>query len=266
MVIPLYGIIFFISYLAVIWFFNALFIRGLSGIQEERKKYVKWLALANIFLATGDSVLFLSLLISFIQGAAPCEFSFFYLTFFSSLPGKQFLTVSGGIFATSITMSFYYLFLGLYIRDKFKESKSGAIMFIISILFAARIVLLFNPDNIWLASCLPTDMPNYSSWLRNAPFFLYGMLAIIVLGRNTLVAKARCGNGSESRFSKYMIIVVASLICSFLFYGLDILFSHRLPKMGIWVTYILKTVAYIVVAITMWLAEFKNPRTKESRA
>jgi len=120
MVIPLYGLIFFTCYLSIIWFFNALFIRGLRRITDAQKKYVKWFAFSNIFLASGDSVLFLSLLISFVHGEAPCNFSFFYLTFFSALPGKQFLTVPGGIFATSITMSFYYLFLGCYVRDKVK--------------------------------------------------------------------------------------------------------------------------------------------------
>jgi hypothetical protein len=259
MVIPLYGVLFFICYLIIIWFYNALFVRGLKNASGEKLKYVKWLALSNIFLASGDSVLFLSLVISFVQGATPCDFSVFYLTFFSSLPGKQFLTVPGGIFATSITMSFYYLFLGFYIRDKVGNSKSSPVMIIIYVLFAARILLLFNPENIWLASCLPAHMPNYSAWLRNAPFFVYGILTIIMLASNTLFAKAGNSSSGEPGISKHMIIIVASLICSFLFYGLDIMFSHNLPEMAIWMTYIVKTIAYIVVAITMWRAEFKNP-------
>ncbi len=260
MVIPLYGVIFFTCYLAVIWFCNALFVRGFKDIEAGRKKHVKWLALANIFLASGDSVLFLGLLISFLQNAAPCEFSFFYLTLFSSTPGTQFLTVSGAIFATSVTMSFYYLFLGLYVRDKFGNGKNNSIMFAIYILFAARIILLFYPDNIWLASCLPEHTPNYSAWLRNAPFFLFGMLAIAALGRNTFGARARDGNPSGAASTKHMMIIIAALILSFAFYGIDIFFSHTLPKMGIWMTYILKTVAYIVAAITMWRAEYKIPK------
>jgi hypothetical protein len=264
MVIPLYGLIFFICYLGVIWFLNALFIRGLKGITDERRKYVQWLALSNIFLASGDSVLFLSLLISFVQGAAPCDFSVFYLTFFSSLPGNQFLTVPGGIFATSITMSFYYLFLGFYIRDKFGNGKNSPVMFAIYILFAARIFMLFNPHNIWLASCLPEHTPNYSAWLRNAPFFVYGILTIIMLAGNTLFATADTSGTEDPSISKYMLIIVASLICSFFFYGIDIFFSHNLPKMAIWMTYILKTIAYIVVAITMWRAEFKIPVPKKA--
>jgi hypothetical protein len=259
MVIPFYGLLFFICYLSIIWYFNALFIRRLKGIAVEKRKYAKWLALANIFLASGDSVLFFSLLISFVQDAAPCEFSVFYLTFFSSLPGEQFLTLSGGIFATSITMSFYYLFLGFYIRDKFRGGRNSLIIPASYVLFAARILLLFNPENIWLASCLPEQVPNYSAWLRNAPFFAYGIVTILMLAGNTLAAKIDISDADGSKISKYMLIIAASLLCSFFFYGLDIFFSHSLPEMAIWLTYIIKTIAYIVAAITMWRMEFKIP-------
>jgi len=259
MVIPLYGLIFFICYLSIIWFFNALFIRGLRHFTDAQKKYVKWFAFSNIFLASGDSVLFLSLLISFVHGEAPCNFSFFYLTFFSALPGKQFLTVPGGIFATSITMSFYYLFLGFYVRDKFKNGKNNTTMLTIYVLFATRIILLFYPHNIWLASCLPEHTPNYSAWLRNAPFFVYGMLSIVMLASSPRFATAKSPIPENPEISKYINLIVISLICSFFFYGLDIFFSHNLPEMVIWMTYILKTIAYIVAAITMWYAEFKIP-------
>lgn len=266
MVIPLYGLIFFICYLIIIWFFNALFIRGLWSITDAKKNYVKWFALSNVFLASGDSVLFLSLLISFVQNQAPCDFSVFYLTFFSFLPSKQLLTVPGGIFATSVTMSFYYLFLGFYVRDKFKNGKNSPIMLAIYVLFAARIILLFYPHNIWLASCLPEHTPNYSAWLRNAPFFVYGIITIIMLAVNTRFATANNSGTADPSISKYMSIIVISLICSFFFYGLDIFFSHNLPEMAIWMTYILKTIAYIVAAITMWRAEFKTPIPQKSNA
>jgi hypothetical protein len=243
MVIPLYGVIFFIVYLSLIWFYNARFMRGLKSIADERRKYAKWVVLANIFLASGDSVLFLSLLISYMQGAAPCGFSVFYLTFFSGQPATQFLTVSGGIFATSITMSFYYLFLGFYSRDKLGTGKQDPLMLVIYLFFAARIILLFNPNNIWLASCLPGHMPNYSAWLRNAPFFIYGIMTIIMLPAAV----------------QYRGVLAASLSCSFVFYSIDIFFSHSLPRMAIWMTYIVKTIAYIVAAITMWQSEFTEP-------
>lgn len=266
MVIPLYGVLFFICYLIIIWFLNALFIRGLKVVTLEKRTYAVWLALSNIFLASGDSVLFLSLLISYVQGAAPCEFSVFYLTFFSSRPGSQFLTVSGGIFATSITMSFYYLFVGFYICDKFGKSKKRPAMVVIYLLFAARILLLFYPHNIWLASCLPEHMPNYSAWLRNAPFFVFGILTISMLAGNTLAAAADNERTGSPAVSKHLFIIVAALIGSFFFYGIDIFFSHSLPKMGIWMTYIIKTIAYIIAAIAMWRAEFNSSALSENSA
>lgn len=260
MVTPIYGLVFFLCYEAIIWFYNLSFIRSLKYMEAGKKKQVKWLALSNIFLASGDLGLFLGLVISYLQKATSCDFSFFYLTFLSSTPGTQFLTLSGGIFATSITMSFYYLFLALYVRDRFGSGKNNTVMFTIYVLFAARILLLFNPDNIWLASCLPEHTPNYSAWLRNGPFFVYGLLAVFLLGRNALAAAAGKQTAAVPVPSKHLLLIVVLLIFSFLFYGLDIFFSHKLPQMAIWMTYILKTIAYIVVAIMMWRAEFKIPR------
>ena len=257
MVIPWYGLVFFICYLVVIWFINALMMRSLRGMAGQKKKHATWLALSNICLAAGDTVLFLSLLISFVQNAAPCEFSFFYLTLFSSMPGTQFLTVPGGIFATSVTMSLYYLFLALYVRDGFETGMTGPAMAAVYVLCAARILLLLSPDNIWLASCLPAHTPNYSAWLRNAPFFVYGMLAILALARATSRAGSH-GGSQGTGYLKNMTAVIAALLCSFTFYGVDIFFSHKIGGMGIWMAMIAKTIAYIVAAIAMWRAEFTS--------
>ena len=250
MVIPWYGLAFFTCYMGIIWFINGVMLYSLRGMPPEKRSSARWLAFSNTCLAAGDSVLLLSLLISFLQNAAPCDFSLFHLTFLSSAPGAQLLTVPGGIFATSVTMSLYYLFLACYVRDRFEKGMSGPAMTAVYILCAARLLLLFHPDNVWLSSCLPEGMPNYSAWLRNAPFFAYGIFAILALARALRPAKV---NG--------MGLVVAALLCSFTFYGMDVFLSHRLRGMGIWMAMIAKTVAYIVAAVAMWRAEFEaGPR------
>ena len=118
-------------------------------------------------------------------------------------------------------------------------------------------LLLLSPDNIWLASCLPANTPNYSAWLRNAPFFVYGMLAILALARATRRAGSH-GGSQGAGYLKNMTAVIAALLCSFTFYGIDIFFSHKIGGMGIWMAMIAKTIAYIVAAIAMWRAEFKS--------
>jgi hypothetical protein len=67
-----------------------------------------------------------------------------------------------GILTTSLTMSCYYLFLGLYLRDRFFGGNNNAFMWWIFALFAVRIALHYNPANIWVSMVLPHGEPNHA--------------------------------------------------------------------------------------------------------
>lgn len=263
MIIPIYGLIFMAGYLLTIWTFNVLMVRGLGGIPTGRRQFAKWLALANIFLASGDTIFFTSFVVGRLSEDTTCQVSIFNLPLSTNAASQPFLTVPGGIVITSITVSCYYLFLGLYYRDKFTSGKNDALMWSIYALFAARILLHFNPNNIWMVSCLPDGTPNYSAWLRNTPLFLYGLLTVTLVGWHSRVSAKQESEAINRKIDNYMAIAMILVMLSFLFYGLDIFFSHLLPEILIWLTYIFKTIAYVVPAIIMWHAEYDlAPRTR----
>lgn len=245
---PFGALVFMIAYLISIWIINALMIKDLRKLPDERKRLSRWFMLANIFLASGDTVMGTSFYISYLQGTLLPTINIF---------GIELTATIAGIFTTSVTMSFYYLFLALYFKFAYNGGRDNWIMWFIYVFFIIRLLMHLNPYNVWFSMAEITG-PNYSSWLRNIPLFLYGGLTVLlILYRSYNVLESKDVNSTELNLNKYLFYAMISLVFSYLFYGMDIFFSFLFGEIVIHAIYALKTIAYVVAAIFMYIGGFR---------
>ncbi len=249
------GLIFYAGYLLVFWPLLYFMYQRLSSVPDDRhrQKTNRWLLLANVFLAFGDTLA----LIGYSLGQFKIVGTDGYGTF--TFAGITQQTAILGVIATSLTMSCYYLFLALYYRDKFHEGQNDTLMWIIYVLFIARILLHFNPSNVWFISLLPKGTPNYSAWIRNAPLFVYGLLATLLIGWKAYQMNVSSEDANQTQYRKNILLAVLAILFSYFFYALDIFFAHLLPLEVIGLAYVLKTIAYVAAAVFMFRAEFRQP-------
>jgi hypothetical protein len=250
--VSMFVIAFYVVYLCTIWAFNIAMLRALSQLPPANAVTGRHIAVANTLLAAGDTGMFIAWAVIYFTNP--------------QLKGlldtnAQFSLVILGIFSTSLTMSCYYLYIAFYYRDKFAGGRQTVLMSVIVAFFIARLLLHYNPQNIWLSMMLPPGTPNQSSWLRNIPLFIYGLLAVVLI----LVCAIRNLRGTADSLDRklYGAIVLAmlALVLSFIFYAVDVFFGHRISEMYIWITYTAKTIAYVAALMLLWYAEFYLPRT-----
>jgi hypothetical protein len=159
-----------------------------------------------------------------------------------------------GVFSTSLTMSVYYWYIGLYYQRAFARGWDIIILLIL-VFFAVRLLLHYNTENIWFSMMLPAGQPNYSAWLRNIPLFIYGLLAVVTV---LLFSWKRYqkASGMRRQIEACVQLAMLSLIISFIVYAVDVFYSHRIPHAYIWIVYTIKTLAYMAAFFFMWLGEF----------
>ena len=92
--IPIYGPLFYIGYLCVIWAFNVSMHRRLAMLPQSSRASALHIWIAHLFLAAGDTATFLSLLAAFLSGQG-----------LLIEPERSFPVVLAGIFTNSLTMS-----------------------------------------------------------------------------------------------------------------------------------------------------------------
>jgi hypothetical protein len=247
-------ILFYIFYLGTIWSFNVVMLRGEATLPPQRALFARHFCRANIFLAAGDTAMFIAFLIAYLFPDA-----------FNTPGGSQKLMqlLLFGVFSTSLTMSVYYLYIGLYLRGKFGGPITSAIFTLILIFFIIRLLVHYNPNNIWFSMMLPPGTPNVSAWIRNIPLFIYGLLGVLSVGWFSW--RGQQGDSSENpKIGKAIVLAMVCLIVSFICYAIDVFYSHKIPTSLIWIVYTLKTLAYMGAFFFMWLGEFyygaKEPR------
>ncbi len=182
---------------------------------KDRKRFLLF-ALACIILGTGDAFHLI-----------PRAVGLFTDTLDN--PSSQLAAWLGvGKLVTSITMTFFYLLLYLYIHKRFSIGRSKVVDIVVFVLVIARIVLCALPQNDWLH--------NSSSvlWggIRNIPFIILGILVIVLS-----FAKLR-----DKKPYGYMWLLI---ILSFAFY-IPVVF---LASTYSWVGMLMlpKTICYLII-------------------
>lgn len=129
-----------------------------------------------------------------------------------------------GNFISSITMTFFYVFLYLLLRSLHSEVKVPAFIFpLIVFLAIVRCFLCFFPQNDWFKK---QNTKNNWHIYRNIPFIGIGILTVFYL---------------SVYYKEYLMAI---LVCfSFLFYIGTVLFAGKNPKMGMLM--IPKTICYV---------------------
>ena len=256
MTVSLWVILFYIFYLGTIWAFNVSMFFSERHLPEHRRRFAKYFCRANIFLASGDTAMFLAFLTAYLFPSA-----------FEDPAGTQklFQLLLLGVFTTSITMSIYYFYIGLYYRERFASGAWNLIVIFVLIFFVIRLAVHYNPDNIWFSMMLPPGQPNYSAWLRNIPLFIYGLCVIATVWGYTWKTMPGPERPIERNIARCNIGAMVALLFSFAMYALDVFYSHKIPHDYIWIVYTLKTLAYMVAFVLMWLGEFHFGRRLDQR-
>jgi hypothetical protein len=249
--VSLWVILFYIFYLGTIWSFNIAMYTTEKKLSPRRQKFAKYFCRANIFLASGDSAMFIAFLVAYLFPSA-----------FATPDGVQKLMqlLLLGVFTTSLTMSIYYFYIGLYYRERFAGGTWTVALILILVFFIIRLLLHYNPENIWFSMLLPPGQPNYSAWLRNVPLFVYGLCAVLVTAYLTWKDLRTSTNQIQRKIDLCTVGAMVALVLSFIVYAIDIFYSHKIPQSFIWIVYTVKTLAYMAALVLMWLGEFHYGR------
>lgn len=136
-----------------------------------------------------------------------------------------------GTFVASISMTIFYVIL-YHIAKKRYDLKDKRIAFLVYFLAIVRILLCLFPQNEWLS---PTPSLAWGIY-RNIPFFLLGLLMVVLLYRKT--------KRTNDQPLKWMWLAIS---LSFAFYIPVVVWASKIPALG--VLMIPKTLAYVWIVV-----------------
>lgn len=192
----------------------------------------RWLLLGVLVLGMGDL---------FHLGAR----AFQTLTDIGSPSWRMASTLVGwGLFATSFTLTLFYIFALTYLWKK-ESWVRGWLDWSITAVLSARLLLLFYPQNNWGGTA--TEWSLY----RNIPFFIGGLgVALLFL---------RTAQTTPSPIRRWYAGVGWAMVASFVCYLGALLLADRYPLayalMGV------KSIAYIIITFSFYNLEFQDHET-----
>lgn len=203
---------------------------GIYLILKGKEKFFKLFGVMAVVLSTGDSFHLIPRV---------------YALLTTGLEENAFMLGLGKLI-TSITMTFFYVILYFILELVWKPNNKMKIISrsLLILLSATRIVLCAFPQNDWFS------YEGNLLWgiLRNIPFALIGIGIIII-----------CFVIAKQTKDKYYNLMALMVILSFGFYIPVVLFSAKLPIIG--VLMIPKTLAYVGVII-IGLIKYKRQLKK----
>ena len=143
-----------------------------------------------------------------------------------------------GKLVTSITMTFFYVIMYLFLLVRYKENPPLWLHIAYGFLFLVRIVLVSLPYNNWF-----DESPYVWNIVRNIPFVLMGAIFIVI---SYLYQK-------EDRHFKWTWLIV---VFSFVFYLITALGASFVPMLGLMM--LPKTVCYMVIFVLALLSVNKE--------
>ncbi|MDY7076261.1 MAG: hypothetical protein SXV54_04970 [Chloroflexota bacterium] len=221
-----------LTYLVIIWVMAALMGWRYLHHSPAQRRVSRWLLCAVLVLGVGDM----------FHLVARAHRTFTGVESIAGVWGGQGVSWVGvGAFATSFTLTFFYLFALLYRQERLKLDWTWAEKAIVGLL-AVRLVLLFFPQNNWGGMA-----PGWRIY-RNIPFTLAGLgLAFLFL---------RTAPTTSNPTSRWLAGTGWAVIISFACYLGTILLVERYPMAG--VLMLPKTIAYVVVAVYFYKLEFQS--------
>lgn len=225
-----FSLAFFVAYLVIIWGMALLMGWRYASQPPERRRLSRWLLGSVLVLALGDS----------FHIAPRIHYAFAGLEIVAlSWGGRPISWIGVGDFATSFTLTFFYLFALMYRQEKRRLRWTWVERAVIGLL-ALRLFLLFFPQNNWGGSA-----PDWRLY-RNIPFVLAGLMVAVLF--------LRTAPDMEGPASRWLTIIAWAIIVSFACYLGTILLVDRYPMAGLFM--LPKTIAYVVAVVYFYRLEF----------
>jgi len=224
-------LIFNVLYLALIWWLVIRMMLKQKLLSEDGSRIPKYFYYAFLLLAIGDTGHVGFRVVAYMMGGLESTIN---------LLGFELPLVGAGALSTAITITFFYMFLVVIWKLRFKEKTLGAYLGF-QIAGIARLVLMCFPQNEWSNVVPPEEWSLY----RNIPLMIVG----IGLATHILMSNWR----KKDRFYNILAILI---FVSFLFYLPVIFFIQEVPLLGMLM--IPKTIAYVLMAFLVYNRYYKK--------
>lgn len=216
-----------IAYLIAVWWLVVVMIRRFSVVAAASKTTAKWVTVAFALLALGDTGHVGFRVVAYALGNLEMTVNLF---------GSPISLLSLGTFATSVTVTLFYAVMVLAWKERF-DKRLGWFEWLLFVAAAARLVMLFLPQNEWAGIESPYPWNVY----RNIPLLVQGLGVTWLILRDAAKAK-----------DKAFLWIAAMILVSFACYTPVILLAHRIPLISLLM--IPKTLAYLAVAFIGYFA------------
>jgi hypothetical protein len=222
-----------LAYLIGIWILVLLMKRRLRDLKPDRRRTPRLFVWAFALLALGDTGHVGFRVLAYALGGLDAKLKLF---------GAELGLVGAGAFSTALTVTVFYMLFVFIWSDRF-ERPLGAIGWFLLLVGAARVILMFFPQNEWNRVVAPLPW----GWIRNIPLVIQGLGVAFLFLRDASTAADR-----TFRWIAWLILL------SFAFYAPVILFVAKTPSLGMLM--IPKTLAYVAMAVIAYRDLFQPSR------
>ncbi len=217
-----FEILFDVSYLVAVWWMVALMTKKMSAVAEKEQKVARFIRLAFILLAAGDTGHVGFRAAAALAGNIDAEVKVF---------GTPMALTGIGMLTTAVTVTFFYMIM-IYVWKERYQQKHSWFTYTLLATGIVRLVMMSLPANDWGAVTPPEPF----GIIRNIPLMIQGLGAL-----GLILYDAYRTQDSPFILIGWMIAV------SYFFYTPVILFAQKVPMLGMLM--IPKTLAYLAIAV-----------------
>lgn len=210
-----------VAYLIAVWALVILMIRRFPAVAAANKSVAKWVTIAFGLLALGDTG---------HVGFRAVAYALGNIEKSITLSGNPIVLVGAGAFATSITVTLFYVMM-VFVWQKRFEKRIGWFEWLLFAAAAVRLVMLLLPQNNWNS----IEGPYPWSIYRNIPLAVQGLGLVYIIFRDAL-----------KKHDRPFLWIAVMILVSFACYAPVILFVRQVPLIGMLM--MPKTLAYLAVA------------------
>jgi hypothetical protein len=213
--------VFNVIYVIVVWSMVACLWRRRTAVAPDRQAAARRLGWAFGLLALGDTGHVGFRVLAYASGNLEMTVRLF---------GNPVSLVSLGTFATSVTVTLFYVMMVFVWRERFQK-RIGRFEWVLFAAAAARLVMLFLPQNEWAG----IDSPYPWSIYRNIPLLVQGLGVTWLILRDAVKARDRT-----------FLWIGAMILVSYACYTPVLFLARQYPLVSLLM--MPKTLAYLAVA------------------